>query len=85
LKVSCYQNYCIDFNQISHNYSHHQVVIACGLNRAQQIQDAVWPPFLKKKPIKSPYLCNRLTDFDEIWHGDALAPYSGPTIKISYF
>ena len=26
---------------------------------------------LKKKPVKSPYLCNRLTDFDEIWHADA--------------
>jgi len=38
-----------------------------------------------KKTIKSPYLCNRLTDFDEILHGDALAPYSGPTVKISYF
>jgi len=24
-----------------------------------------------KKTVKSPYLCNRLTDFDEIWHNDA--------------
>jgi len=24
-----------------------------------------------KKTVKSPYLSNRLTDFDEIWHGDA--------------
>jgi len=23
------------------------------------------------KTVKSPYLRNRLTDFDEIWHGDA--------------
>ena len=23
------------------------------------------------KTVKSPYLCNRLTDFDEIWHDDA--------------
>ena len=23
------------------------------------------------KGVKSPYLCNRLTDFDEIWHDDA--------------
>jgi len=23
------------------------------------------------KTVKLPYLCNRLTDFDEIWHGDA--------------
>jgi len=26
------------------------------------------------KTIKSPYLCNRLTDFDEIWRGDANSP-----------
>jgi len=29
-----------------------------------------------KKKVKSPYLCNRLTDFDEIWHDDA---YWSPT------
>ena len=26
------------------------------------------------KTVKLPYLCNRLTDFDEIWHGDAHCP-----------
>ena len=26
------------------------------------------------KTVKSPYLCNRLTDFDEIWHDDAYWP-----------
>jgi len=26
------------------------------------------------KTVKLPYLCNRLTDFDEIWHGDANSP-----------
>ena len=35
----------------------------------QQIQDGGRPPF--KKTVKSPYLCNRLTDFDEIWYSDA--------------
>jgi len=25
------------------------------------------------KTVKSPYLCNRLTDFDEIWHDDRVA------------
>ena len=25
----------------------------------------------EKKPVKSSYLSNRYTDFDEIWHGDA--------------
>ena len=38
------------------------------------------------RTVKSPYLCSRLTDFDEIWHDDALlAPYSRKTIKISKF
>ena len=27
-----------------------------------------------KKTVKSPYLCNRLTDFDKMWHGDAHWP-----------
>jgi len=26
------------------------------------------------KTVKSPYLCNRLIDFDEIWHDDAHCP-----------
>jgi len=26
------------------------------------------------KTVKSPYLRNRLTDFDEIWHGDGDTP-----------
>ena len=38
----------------------------------QQIQDGGRPPF--KKPVKSPYLCNRVTDFDEIWYSDAYWP-----------
>jgi len=27
-----------------------------------------------KKTVKSPYRCNRLTDFDEIWQDDARGP-----------
>ena len=30
-----------------------------------------------EKTVKSPYLCNRLTDFDEIWHADADWPPTG--------
>jgi len=30
------------------------------------------------KTVKSPYLCNLLTDFHEIWHDDA---YSPPTAE----
>ena len=28
----------------------------------------------EKKTVKSPDLCNRVTDFDEIWHDDAYRP-----------
>jgi len=31
----------------------------------------------EKKPVKSSYLSNRLTDFDEIWHYDADCPRTG--------
>jgi len=34
---------------------------------------AIW------KTVKSPYLRNRLTDFDEIWQGDADWPPTGDT------
>jgi len=34
----------------------------------------------EKNPVKSPYLSNRLTDFDEIWHADVDWP---PTWGIS--
>ena len=38
------------------------------------------------KTVKSPYLRNRLTDFDETWHGDAdWPPDRGHTVKISNF
>jgi len=33
-------------------------------------------PF-EKKTVKSSYLSNRWTDFDEIWHGDANWPPTG--------
>ena len=59
-----YQIHCIDFSQISHNDRDHQVV-------SQYMADG---HHFEKKPIKSPYLCNRLTDFDEIWHGGAYLP-----------
>jgi len=37
------------------------------------------------KTVKSPYLRNRLIDFDEIWHGGADWPRQGHTVKISNF
>ena len=36
--------------------------------------------------VKSPYLCSRLTDFDEIWHDDAYwAPASDRPLKFRIF
>ena len=40
---------------------------------AKQIQDGGRLPFWKKT-VTSPYLCDRSTDFDEIWHDDAYTP-----------
>ena len=38
------------------------------------------------KTVKSPYLSNRLTDFDEIWHADANWPPTGDrSLKFSTF
>ena len=39
---------------------------------AQEIQDGGRPLFWKK--VKSPYLCKRLIDFDNIWYSDAYYP-----------
>jgi len=39
-----------------------------------------------EKTVKSPYLSNRLIDFDEIWHAGADWPHTGGKIvKISKF
>jgi len=38
------------------------------------------------KTVKSPYLSNSLTDFDEIWHADANWPPTGDRLlKFSMF
>ena len=75
LKVSCYRNYCIDFNQILHNDRDHQVAVVGGPNRRPTNPSWRTAAILKKTVTgKSPYLCNRLTDFDEIWYSDAYWP-----------
>jgi len=40
-------------------------------------QNPIWRTAAILKTVKSPYLRNRLTDFDEIWHGDADWPPTG--------
>jgi len=48
--------------------------------------NAIWRTAAILKTVKLPYLCNRSTDFDEIWHGDAnCPPDSGQTVKIWNF
>jgi len=63
-------------------------------HKNRDISLKVWPIFIKFgtlmqnvslnwtaaifKTVKSPYLCNRLTDFDEIWNDDAYWP---PTVE----
>jgi len=64
-KHAYYWKYCIDSNQILHNDKDHQIFSVCDPKRAQPIQDGGRPPSWENK--KSPYLRNRLTDFDEIW------------------
>jgi len=34
-------------------------------------KNPIWRTAAILKTVKSPYLCSRLTDFDEIWHSDA--------------
>jgi len=55
-----------------------------GLLTAQTVknlnfQNPRWRTAANMKTVKSPYLRNRLTDFDEIWHGDADWPPTGDT------
>jgi len=63
-------DYCIDSNQILHNTKDNQVLIVGGPNtRPYKPKMADGRHFGKK--VLSPYLCSRLTAFNEIWHGDA--------------
>jgi len=73
LKVSCYRNYGIDFNQILQNDRDHQEVVVGGPSRRPTNPRWRTAPILKKN-VKSLYLCNRLTDFDKIWYSEAYWP-----------
>jgi len=73
LKVSCYRNYCINFNQILHNDRDHREVVMGGPNRRPS-NPKWWTAAILKKRVKSPYLCKCLIDFDKIWYSDAYWP-----------
>jgi len=44
-----------------------------------EFQNPRWRTAANMKTVKSPYLRNRLTDFDEVCHGDADWPPTGDT------
>ena len=49
-------------------------------------QNPRWRTAAILKTVKSPYLRNRLTDFDEIWHVDADWPPTGDRpLKFPFF
>jgi len=47
-----------------------------SLNRSKKLNftNPRWRTAAILKTVKLPYLYNRLSDFDEIWHGDAYWP-----------
>jgi len=57
----------MDFNQILSDDEHLQVLLADGPKMCSINPRWRTAAILKKMP----YLLNRLTDFDKIWHGDA--------------
>ena len=65
----------MDFNQILQTSKDHRACsVGCpeSQKRGKQIQDGGQPPPWKMEKLW--YLHNRLTNFDEIWHGDASPP-----------
>jgi len=81
LKLSYYRKYCSDSNQIEHNDTDHQVISAGGPN-THATYPRRRPSAIVKKTFKSPYLSNRLIDFDEIWRVGADCD---KIVKISIF
>ena len=70
MKVSCYRNYRIDFNQIWRSNKDHEVVIVGGPSR-RPTHPRWRAAAILKKSVKSPYVYDRSTDFDEIRRDDA--------------
>ena len=84
LKVSCYRNYCIDFNQILHNDRDHQQVVVGGPNRR--------PTNLRWRTaaiLKKPLHRHISATVDRFWwilvQWRTVASYSGSIVTISNF
>jgi len=74
VKVSYYRNYSIDSSHILQNDRNHQLVVVGGPNKRQT--NPRWRTAAILKTVKSPFLRNRLSDFDEIWHDKAYWPHT---------
>ena len=85
LKVACYRNYYIDFNQILHNDRDHKVVVVGGPNRRPRNPRWRTAAILKKNR----WIAISLQSFDRFWwdlvQWRILPPYSGCAVKISNF
>jgi len=83
LKVLCYRNYYIDFNQIWRNNRDHQVVTVGG--PSMRPTNPRWWTAAILKTVKLP----SLQPFDRFWWNLArwriLSPYNETTVKISNF
>ena len=64
-------------------YNFYWATTTLVLIRAQQIQDGGRPPFWKKKPIKSPYLCNLVQCCCNLACWLILTRFSAATVNIS--
>ena len=85
LKVACYRNYYIDFNQILHNDRDHKVVVVGGPNRRPRNPRWRTAAILKKNR----WIAISLQSFDRFWwdlvQWRILPPYSGRAVRISNF
>ena len=57
------------------------ILTAQTVEKNLNFQNPRWRTTSILKTVKSPYLRNRLTDFDEIWHGDADWPPAEALLK----
>jgi len=71
-KRAYYQNYCIDSKQILHSDKDDQMPFVGGPHTRITNQDSGLPPYWKN--LKLLYLSRGSSDFDEIWHADAVRP-----------
>jgi len=52
----------------------YEILYADAKCKISNLTNPRWRTAAILKTVKSPYLCNRLTDFDEIWRDDAYWP-----------